>query len=264
VNQAVILAAGLGERLADVLPDRPKGFLELSGAPIITRSIDQLKSIGIDEIVIVTGFAASYYQSLAKQHPEVTLVHNEHFADSGSMFSLFCARGNVSGSFLLLESDLIYETRALEVIVESRLPNVLLGSGQTDSGDEVYLEIRDDSFVKMSKRRDDLLSVSGELVGITKVSPEMFDAMIGYAAVFFEKRTRLLHYEDCINAIADVVHVSPLVIEDLVWSEIDTEQQLKRVEQLILPKLSKNGQASSSRFGEPSEFTDSRPTAVRS
>ena len=33
VRQAVILGAGLGCRLKDVLDDRPKGFLQLGGRP---------------------------------------------------------------------------------------------------------------------------------------------------------------------------------------------------------------------------------------
>ena len=64
---AVILAAGRGQRLKSVLPDKPKGFIELDGLPIIERSIRQLKQAGLSEIIIVTGYAAGYYEALAQR-----------------------------------------------------------------------------------------------------------------------------------------------------------------------------------------------------
>ena len=47
------------------------------------------------------------------------MVHNPDYADSGSMYSLYCARDVIDEGFLLLESDLIYESRALDVLLGS-------------------------------------------------------------------------------------------------------------------------------------------------
>ena len=43
------------------------------------------------------------------------------FAASGSMYSLYCARTAVQGDYLLLESDLIYEPRALDELLAPAL-----------------------------------------------------------------------------------------------------------------------------------------------
>ena len=40
INTAVILAAGMGIRLRDVIGVRPKGLLEIDGKSLIVRSID--------------------------------------------------------------------------------------------------------------------------------------------------------------------------------------------------------------------------------
>ena len=61
------------------------------------------------------------------------------FADSGSMYSLYCARERwLHGPFLLLESDLVYEPRALRVLLERPAADAILLSGPTGAGDEVY------------------------------------------------------------------------------------------------------------------------------
>lgn len=235
-RQAVILAAGMGERLSNLLPGQPKGFLEIAGLPIIKRSIHQLKTAGIHDIVIVTGYASAYYENLARRHPEIRLVKNERYAVSGSLFSLYCAREYVQDAFLLLESDLVYETRALTELVSSPKPNAILMSGFTRSEDEVFIGTNGERVVRLSKDRTELDHVTGELVGISKVSPDMFDAMIRYAESRFPQ-TLALHYEDGINGVTRRVPVFCHKIEDLVWAEIDTPAHLRRVEQTVLPRL---------------------------
>ena len=113
MKTAVILAAGMGTRLREAHTDMPKGFVELGGKPIIEQSIVRLEQAGIKDIVIVTGYAAEYYHKLAVRYDGlIRIVHNPDYADSGSMYSLFCARDVVDDGFLLLESDIVYESRS--------------------------------------------------------------------------------------------------------------------------------------------------------
>ena len=100
--------------------------------------------MGIQRIVIVTGHLAEQFEHLqTRYHQTVQLVHNPHFADSGSMYSLYCARHWVDEAFLLLESDLVYERRALTICLDYPSDNVVLLSGFSKSSDEVFVETRD-------------------------------------------------------------------------------------------------------------------------
>ena len=47
IDTAVILAAGMGTRLGEVLSDRPKGFLTLGRLPIVEESVIRLHRAGI-------------------------------------------------------------------------------------------------------------------------------------------------------------------------------------------------------------------------
>ncbi|OQY41946.1 MAG: hypothetical protein B6240_14500 [Desulfobacteraceae bacterium 4572_87] len=50
--KAMILAAGLGTRLAPLTSSRPKPLVPVGNRPIIHRTITWLKSHGVDEIVV--------------------------------------------------------------------------------------------------------------------------------------------------------------------------------------------------------------------
>ena len=142
VNTAVILAAGMGIRLRNVIGFCPKGMLKADGKSIIVRSLESLKKEGIKRVVIVTGFQESKYIEYLQPNnklPKIEFIHSPRFAETGSMHSLFVAKNYLNENFLLLESDLIYESRALSLVINYNGPDVVLASGKTGSNDEVYI-----------------------------------------------------------------------------------------------------------------------------
>lgn len=237
ITTAVILAAGLGMRLRDTFSGKPKGLLAIGGQPLVERSIQQLMAHGIRDIIIVTGYLAEEYEALADAYPCVRTVHNPCYADSGSMYSLYCARDLIREPFLLLESDLLYESRALYALLESSFEAAILVSGFTQSGDEIYIETRGDYFYHMSKERRDLQQVVGELVGVSKISAALFEKMLAYSSAYFQKSLHL-HYEDgCLNQVAKETQIPICFIPDLLWTEIDNADHLHRAERVIWPQI---------------------------
>jgi len=235
LNTAVILAAGIGIRLRGILADRPKGFLEINGVSIIERSIQQLISVDIDNIFIVTGHLSEYYDSLVERYPFIHIVRNDLYAESGSMYSLYCARDSIKDTFLLLESDLIYENLALKALLAFQKSNSVLVSGFTNAGDELYVGANDSRIHKISKQKSEIKNIIGELVGISKISIEMFQAMVEYSELYFRNDLKL-EYESCINASVGEAEVLFCKVNDLLWAEIDNESHLLRARRL-LPKI---------------------------
>lgn len=236
ITEAVILAAGMGQRLRGVLDDAPKGFLPVDGKALIVRSIEKLAACGIRRIVIVTGYRSDRYDELHAAYPGLVTVRNERFASTGSMYSLYCARERVSGDFLLLESDLLYEIRALQVLQQTGLDNAILLSGFTGSGDEVFVETDNGQLKNLSKKRADLAAVAGELVGISRVSLRLYRQMLSVAESMFARSERV-EYEECFRETAKDFPVHCLKVDDLVWAEIDDVRHLQRVNRVILPLL---------------------------
>jgi 2-aminoethylphosphonate-pyruvate transaminase len=239
VTTAVILAAGRGTRLAGELQDCPKGFLRLGAQTIIEESIDRLVAAGISDVVIVTGHCAGHYEDLAKRRAGLLrVVHNPRYAESGSMYSLWCARKQVQGPFLLLESDLVYEPRALRRLLDEPAADAILLSGPTGAGDEVYVELRDGCLLHMSKQPAALGSPpAGELVGISKISAQLFRLMCAIAERAFATSLHFDYETDCLVAAGRERPIVCPVLADLVWGEIDDPAHLARVRQTVYPEV---------------------------
>lgn len=233
---AVILAAGLGSRLGAA---GPKGALCLGQRSIVEESLARLERAGMARVVIVTGHAREFYEGLdLGRSGLVRTVHNPRYAESGSMYSLFCARATVDSDFLLLESDLIYEQRALDVLLETPEHDAVLLSGATGAGDEVWVECEGDRLRRMSKDRGALgPEVAGEFVGITKVSTALFEVMLGLAASTFRNTLRMDYETDGLVEAARVHPVRCLRVDDLLWAEIDDAAHLSRARDRLYPAI---------------------------
>lgn len=236
IRNAVILAAGIGSRLRQVHSDKPKGFLQIGDNPIIEDSIAKLIYNGIQNIVIVTGYNNSFYDDLKKKYPFIKTIKNDFFETTGSMFSLFTAREIIDNDFLLLESDLLYESNALQSLLNSSYNNAILLSGKTDAGDEVYVGVSGNRIVNMSKNKSEIRNLGGELVGISKISLDLYKKMVSYFDSRENKKTNY-HYEDCLTDLAGDNEINFQLIDDLAWIEIDDEQHHKRAVETIYPLI---------------------------
>jgi 2-aminoethylphosphonate-pyruvate transaminase len=240
IKQAVIVAAGLGSRLKEKTVSKPKGFLELGGIAIVEWSVQKLLACGIEHIIIGTGYHAEAYDELANKYPLIQTALSADYETTGSMATLSVCAPYVNGDFLLLESDLIYDSIGLTVLCNDIHENVILASGATNSGDEVYLESENGSFLKaLSKNKAELNSTFGELVGITKISPALLSAMCAY---YEKKRAEFpkLDYEHAIMACTDKHPVFIRKIEYYAWREIDDESHLEMAQREILPRIQEN------------------------
>ena len=90
---AVLLAAGEGARMGGVA----KPLIRLQGVPLINRQLVALSGAGVDEVVIVTGYARDAIEAQVQTFP-VTLAHNEAFRD-GQQGSVRVGLAALSGPF---------------------------------------------------------------------------------------------------------------------------------------------------------------------
>ncbi len=241
IAQAVIMAGGLGSRLGDRTKAMPKGFLEIGGMPIVEQSVRKLIAAGIEEIIIGTGYHKEFYEDLAKKYTCIRLAYNAAYADTGSMGTLAVCVPFVKDECLVLESDLLYDSIGLSVLINEIRRNVILSSGKTGSGDEVYLQVdRDCNLVKHSKKKEELESVYSELVGITKLSRKTLDLMVGYMNGHKQDVPKM-EYEVAMSAVSSSGNpIAVRKVEYYTWCEIDDENHLKRAVEQIFPHIAEN------------------------
>ena len=231
--QVIILAAGQGSRIRD-MHTLPKGFICLGNQPIIQESIQILKRFGVDDILIVTGYAANHYDSLVENDSALTTQFNPHFERYGSLYSLYCAKDWVKNDFLVLESDIIYESSAIETIINDLHPNSILLSGDTHSGDEVYVQAHERKLIRMSKQKNQLAidQIFGEFVGINKLSFRDFRQLM-HQLEQHPQQLQSGHYEEQgLVAMTAFTEIYCLKIPDLLWCEIDNRVQFENAKKL--------------------------------
>jgi L-glutamine-phosphate cytidylyltransferase len=236
---AIILAAGMGVRLRSMVDDRPKGLIEIEGETLVGRSVRLLRSAGITRITIVVGHAAEHYQRFARGQSDIQLVVNERFATSGSMASLAVALESIQRDVLVLESDLVYEPRALQTILRASDTDSTLLSGPTGAGDEVWVHAPGGRLRGMSKNAQDLPGITGEFVGITRVSRSAGREMLRVFNDFTDMHGHgRMDYET--GALVAVAHTFPItahLVSDLNWGEIDDQRQYERVVERVWPEV---------------------------
>lgn len=237
VGAAVILAAGVGERLRDVWPDRPKGLLEVGGETLVGRSARALRERGVGRILLVVGYRAEDYRSLAAGVPGLELVPNPGYAGTGSMASLDLALARLDADALVLESDLFYDPLALDALLGRPEPDAVLASAPTGAGDEVWVEAPDGRVRGLSKDGAALRSQDGEYVGVLRVSRPA-------ARLFRETHARLAvergdagaaYDTDALPRVAGLRPFALCLVPDLLWGEIDVPSHLRRVRDVVFP-----------------------------
>ncbi|MEH7115505.1 winged helix-turn-helix transcriptional regulator [Neobacillus niacini] len=229
IKQAVILAAG--ERTGFKMPI---GFLKLGQGTIIERTIKLMNESGIRDIVIITGYESHYYEHLAKKYSRLTLVKNEDYRWTGTMASLALAKEVITDDFLLIESDIVFERQAIQELLKNKNRNCLLITNESGSEDEVFVEIKDGYIFKMSKDRHQFNKIDGELIGVSKISIDIYEKML---EEFRHNKNPYFNYEYALLDVARTFSIGYIKLIDLVWTEIDTKWHYKNLINYIFPML---------------------------
>jgi GTP:adenosylcobinamide-phosphate guanylyltransferase len=121
VRTALLLAAGLGMRLAPLTVALPKCLVSVSGTPILERLVRSLDSHGIERLVIVAGYRAEMIRDyLGESFGGIALeyVVSPVFATTNSLYSLWLARDLVDEPFVLVESDIVFDAPLLMPLLQ--------------------------------------------------------------------------------------------------------------------------------------------------
>lgn len=251
IDTAVIMAAGKGTRFGSKTHDMPKGFIPFKGTAMVVRSIESLIKVGIKKIIIGTGYHKEYYEQLTNKYPQIETVFSPFYAETNSMETLSVCKESIGNSdFLLLESDIVYEERALTSLINEPRPNVMLVSPITKFQDQYYIGIYENStLAKCSTNRSDIdnqkdIKLVGELVGIHKISNNFYRKMLedySNKKAHFNGNMDTINplkrgYEFYLEDVTSEISLGVVSIDNLKWYEIDDDADLKYAETNILIK----------------------------
>jgi choline kinase len=227
--KAVILAAGKGTRLEHLTDCRPKCLIPVCGKPIIDHQICALRKTGITDIILVVGHFSDMIESHLQD--QCTVVVNEEYERTNSIYSLWLARGEVmSQDFVLLNGDLTIDDSLLCDFVESRHGTATLVDRTKQLRDgEMNVIIHDERVVRISKEipADE---ADAESAQVTKFSA--LDSLL-----LFDRIQQLissgqidLFPASAYDAVIEESRMYAVGTNGQFWFEIDTLDDLERCE----------------------------------
>jgi len=127
MKQAVILAAGEGQRLRPFTVTKPKAMLSIADRPILQYVVEALAQNGIRNIVIVVGYRRQQvfdYIGAGEQFG-VDIVYITQERQLGTAHALAQAKDAVEGEFLILPGDNLIEADTIAQFIAMK-PNAVL------------------------------------------------------------------------------------------------------------------------------------------
>jgi 1L-myo-inositol 1-phosphate cytidylyltransferase len=223
-DTAVILAAGVGNRLKGVSGELPKPLIPLAGVPILIRVMLLAQEAGIRRFVIVTGYGADQIRNAVTEHPaitaEVSFVYNPEYATRGIGASALCSAEAVDGSFALLMADHLFEVDTLRRLL--RMPidanQCVLAIDRKidevfDLDDATKVNEQDGRIVDIGKNLPDYNAID---TGMFLCTPIFFDYLKARASLGDDG------ISDAVLAIAAEGRMLTFDILDAYWQDVDT------------------------------------------
>lgn len=128
MKQAIVLAAGEGQRLRPFTVSRPKAMLSIADKPILQFVVEALAVNGIRNIVLVVGYRKEqvydYMGSGEQFGVEISYVTQE--AQLGTAHALTQTKDLVEGEFLVLSGDNLIEPDSIAGFVNMKPDAVLV------------------------------------------------------------------------------------------------------------------------------------------
>lgn len=124
--QCVILAAGEGARMRPLTATRPKVMLPIAGKPLLEHLIWSVRDAGIHELLIVVGYQEDTIRDwFGNGDPfgvSIRYVVQRH--QKGTADALLASEPFITGSFLMLNGDMILDPDDIRNIIVSPAPTM--------------------------------------------------------------------------------------------------------------------------------------------
>ena len=114
VENAIIMAAGLGTRMRPLTNEIPKPLVKVNGKRMIETIIQGLRKNGITDISIVTGYLADKFEFLTSKYSGMKLINNLYYQQYNNLSSLYVARNELKNTIILDGDQLINNLNVLD------------------------------------------------------------------------------------------------------------------------------------------------------
>jgi choline kinase len=237
----MVLAAGAGKRLGAETADLPKTLLPVDGdRTILDVALGNLAAAGLEEVVVVTGYAAERIEErsgeLSERHGvAVGTVYNPKALEWNNAYSLWCAREHFGRGVLLANGDTVHPASVERALLRARNGNDLvlaLDQHKMLGEEEMKVHVTEDGYLDRINKALDPATAQGEYIGVTLIEPHAAEPLAGALEATFHRDPQL-YYEDGFQELADRGgRVATAAIGAVPWVEVDDHADLARAREV--------------------------------
>ena len=228
VNKAIIMAAGVGQRMRPLTNSVPKPMVRVKGRRMIETVIDALHENGIKEIYVVVGYLKEQFAALTEEYEGVTLIENPYYDTCNNISSLYVAREHLEDVMILDGDQIIYHPEILRPEAERSGYN---GVWTDDETDEWLMQTDAEGIVTSCSRTGG--AHGWQLYSISRWSAEDGARLRRHQELEFEeKKNRQIYWDD----VAMFCHpeeyrlgVTPMQAGDII--EVDNLSELAALDE---------------------------------
>jgi len=221
--QALILAAGVGNRLADAAGGKPKSYLPLGGETLLTRNLRLLRECGVREIILVTGhqrerFAADF------PDPDIRQVFNPFYLTTNVLVSVWAGLPWLTGEFVYLHADTVFHPEILQRLVNAPPQAALLAADRKPCAEEeMKYKINENGRVFEINKTMPPGEARGEFLGLARFSAHALPVIRHGVERVLGRGGFGSFFEAALQEMIDAGEMSPAIVDtgDLPWREID-------------------------------------------
>lgn len=226
--KALLLAAGKGTRISRYLSGNPKCTVNIGGVKLIEYTIGLLKSKGINEIGIVTGYRANVISDILKDE-HISFYYNPFFDVTNSIASAWFAKDFIKkDDLIIMNADVYLEESVLDKILNSKKSPVMFADSTRKEEGDYKFKYENGLLQKYGK---DLTGedITGEYIGIGKFDKEFLEEFSLKLEEMINNQQHSVWWE---NIIYDMVDTRDIYIDDvkgLFWAEVDYIEDYYRI-----------------------------------
>lgn len=227
--QAIIMAAGKGSRLGELTGGNPKSFVEIHHKKLIEYNLDILRQLGVDEIIIVTGYRKDAFEELTKDMKDVHLVYNPFYEMVNVLGSFYMGMRYLRENFIYLHADTLCDPCILKKLAQFEADMNLPIDYKVCDEEAMKVRSQEGKIVQITKKMP-IEEAEGEFIGIASFKKNIIPSLQIAVEKLLEEKNFSEYFEAAIQKLIDEKEFSVCSIPmgNAFWAEIDFREDYDR------------------------------------